>query len=115
MARVLGAASVLTDNGCSLAHTGDGPLTASQRGKVSVLRERRPVPGELGWLPPSGPTWVEACEPPRRLLLRMRDPDAQPGQPEQTVIEARLFAQGNDKAPARFHRRRTATSHAPRR
>jgi len=37
---------------------------------------------------------VEACEPPRRLLLTMRDPDRQPGQPEQTVIEALLFAEG---------------------
>src|SRR5919109_3512887 len=37
---------------------------------------------------------VEACEPPQRLLLRMRDPDPQPGQPEQTVIEARLIAEG---------------------
>ncbi|HEY8859584.1 MAG TPA: hypothetical protein VIM27_09040 [Gaiellales bacterium] len=25
---------------------------------------------------------VEACEPPQRLLLTMRDPDPQPGQPE---------------------------------
>jgi len=37
---------------------------------------------------------VEACEPPRRLLLTMRDPDRQPGQPEQTVNEARLVAEG---------------------
>ena len=37
---------------------------------------------------------VEACEPPQRLLLTMRDPDPQPGQPEQTVIEARLIADG---------------------
>ena len=37
---------------------------------------------------------VEACEPPRRLLLEMRDPDARPGQPEQTVIEAELIAEG---------------------
>ena len=37
---------------------------------------------------------VEACEPPQRLLLTMRDPDPQPGQPEQTVIEARLIAEG---------------------
>jgi len=37
---------------------------------------------------------VEACEPPQRLLLAMRDPDAQPGQPEQTVIEAQLIAEG---------------------
>jgi uncharacterized protein YndB with AHSA1/START domain len=37
---------------------------------------------------------VEACEPPQRLLLTMRDPEPQPGQPEQTVIEARLSAEG---------------------
>ena len=37
---------------------------------------------------------VEACEPPERLLLTMRDPDPQPGQPEQTVIDARLIAEG---------------------
>jgi len=36
---------------------------------------------------------VEACEPPRRLLLTMRDPDARPGQPKQTVIEAQLSAE----------------------
>ena len=37
---------------------------------------------------------VEAYEPPERLLMRMRDPDPQPGQPEQTVNEARLIAEG---------------------
>jgi uncharacterized protein YndB with AHSA1/START domain len=37
---------------------------------------------------------VEACEPPQRLLLAMRDPDPRPGQPEQTVIEAQLIAEG---------------------
>ena len=37
---------------------------------------------------------VEACEPPQRLLLTMRDPDPQPGQPEQTVNEAKLVAEG---------------------
>jgi len=37
---------------------------------------------------------VEACEPPQRLLVTMRDPDARPGQPTQTVIEARLMAEG---------------------
>jgi uncharacterized protein YndB with AHSA1/START domain len=37
---------------------------------------------------------VEACEPPQRLLLAMRDPEAQPGQPERTVIEAHLTAEG---------------------
>jgi uncharacterized protein YndB with AHSA1/START domain len=38
--------------------------------------------------------YVEACEPLRRLLLTMRDPKPQPGQPEQTVIEAELIAEG---------------------
>ena len=37
---------------------------------------------------------VEACEPPQRLLLTMRDPDPRPGQPEQTVNEAQLIAAG---------------------
>jgi hypothetical protein len=37
---------------------------------------------------------VEACEPPQRPLLTMRDPDAQSGQPKQTVNEARLIAEG---------------------
>ena len=37
---------------------------------------------------------VEACDPPRRLLVTMRDPDPQPGQPAQTVIEAQLSAEG---------------------
>ena len=36
---------------------------------------------------------VEACEPPQRLLVTMRDPDPQPGQPQQTVIEAQLIAE----------------------
>jgi uncharacterized protein YndB with AHSA1/START domain len=37
---------------------------------------------------------VEACEPPQRLLLAMRDPDPKPGQPQQTVNEAKLSAEG---------------------
>jgi uncharacterized protein YndB with AHSA1/START domain len=37
---------------------------------------------------------VDACEPPRRLLLTMRDADPQPGQPDETVIEAQLAADG---------------------
>ena len=37
---------------------------------------------------------VEAREPPQRLLLTMRDPDPRPGQPERTVIEAQLTAEG---------------------
>jgi uncharacterized protein YndB with AHSA1/START domain len=37
---------------------------------------------------------VEACEPPQGLLLTMSDPDPQPGQPAQTVIEAQLIAEG---------------------
>ena len=38
---------------------------------------------------------VEACEPPRRLLLTMRDADPQPGQPDETVIDATLAADGD--------------------
>ena len=37
---------------------------------------------------------VEAWEPQQRLVWTMRDPDPQPGQPEQTVIEAYLSAEG---------------------
>jgi len=56
---------------------------------------------------------VEVCEPPRRLLLTMRDPDPQPGQPEQTVIEAELIAEGcSDQAGLgrAGHARRSAPS-----
>ena len=38
---------------------------------------------------------VEACEPPQHLLLEMRDPEARPGQPERTVIEALLISGGS--------------------
>jgi uncharacterized protein YndB with AHSA1/START domain len=38
---------------------------------------------------------VDACEPPQRLLLTMRDADPQPGQPAETVIEAQLAADGD--------------------
>jgi uncharacterized protein YndB with AHSA1/START domain len=38
---------------------------------------------------------VETCEPPQRLRLTMRDPDPQPGQPAQTVLEAQLTAEGS--------------------
>ena len=37
---------------------------------------------------------VDACEPPQRLLVTMRDTDPRPGQPEETVIEAQLTADG---------------------
>jgi uncharacterized protein YndB with AHSA1/START domain len=37
---------------------------------------------------------IDACEPPQRLLVRIRDADPQPGQPEETVIEAQLTADG---------------------
>jgi uncharacterized protein YndB with AHSA1/START domain len=40
-----------------------------------------------GW---EGTGRVDACEPPRRLLLTMRDAAPQPGQPTGTVIEAAL-------------------------
>ena len=38
---------------------------------------------------------VDACEPPRRLLLTMRDAGPQPGQPDETVIDATLAADGD--------------------
>ncbi len=38
---------------------------------------------------------VDACEPPRRLLVTVHDPDARPGQPADTVIEAWLTADGD--------------------
>jgi uncharacterized protein YndB with AHSA1/START domain len=45
-----------------------------------------------GW---EGTGRVEACEPPRLLLLTMRDADPQPGQPDRTVTEATLAADGD--------------------
>jgi uncharacterized protein YndB with AHSA1/START domain len=48
------------------------------------------IPGE--W---EGTGRVDACEPPRRLLLTMRDANPQPGQPEETVTEATLAADGD--------------------
>jgi uncharacterized protein YndB with AHSA1/START domain len=36
---------------------------------------------------------IDACEPPRRVLLTMRDPDRRPGQPEQLVHEVQLIAE----------------------
>jgi uncharacterized protein YndB with AHSA1/START domain len=38
---------------------------------------------------------VDACEPPRRLLVTFRDLDPQPGQPEETVIEVTLTSDGD--------------------
>lgn len=38
---------------------------------------------------------VEACSPPQHLLLSMRDPDPQPGQPAQTTIEVQLTAESS--------------------
>lgn len=38
---------------------------------------------------------VEVCEPPHRLLVRARDTDPQPGQPEETTTEAVLTADGD--------------------
>src|SRR5262249_43521487 len=37
---------------------------------------------------------VAAWQPPHHLRLTMRDPDARPGQPEQTEREAQLVAEG---------------------
>lgn len=44
-----------------------------------------------GW---QGDGHVEACEPSQRLLLTMRDADPAPGQPDETVIEIVLAADG---------------------
>ena len=38
---------------------------------------------------------VDTCEPPQRLAVTMRDPDPRPGQPDETVIETTLTADGN--------------------
>jgi uncharacterized protein YndB with AHSA1/START domain len=45
-----------------------------------------------GW---EGTGRIETCEPPRRRLLTMRYADPQPGQPEETVTEATLTAEGD--------------------
>jgi len=45
-----------------------------------------------GW---EGTGRVDACEPQRRLLLTMRDADPRPGQPDETVIDAQLAADGD--------------------
>jgi uncharacterized protein YndB with AHSA1/START domain len=45
-----------------------------------------------GW---EGTGRVDACEPPRRLLLTGRDADPQPGQPDEDVVEATLTADGD--------------------
>lgn len=38
---------------------------------------------------------VDACDPPRQLLVTMRDEEPGPGQPAETVIEAQLTADGD--------------------
>ena len=35
---------------------------------------------------------VDACDPPRRLLVTLRDPDPRPGQPAETPVEIQLSA-----------------------
>jgi uncharacterized protein YndB with AHSA1/START domain len=37
---------------------------------------------------------LDACEPPRRLMLTVRDADPRPGQPDEEVIEVVLTANG---------------------
>jgi uncharacterized protein YndB with AHSA1/START domain len=39
---------------------------------------------------------VDACEPPSRVLLTLRDPEPGPGQPERTRLEVRLTADGEE-------------------
>jgi uncharacterized protein YndB with AHSA1/START domain len=38
---------------------------------------------------------VDVCEPPQRLVVTMRDEDPRPGQPEETVTEVWLTADGD--------------------
>ena len=45
-----------------------------------------------GW---EGTGRVDACEPPHKLRLTMRDADPEPGQPDETVIEVALAADGS--------------------
>jgi uncharacterized protein YndB with AHSA1/START domain len=45
-----------------------------------------------GW---EGTGRVDACEPPPRLLLTVRDADPKPGQPDEDVVEATLTADGD--------------------
>src|SRR5262245_8829730 len=44
-----------------------------------------------GW---QGTGRIDACEPPRRLLVTLRDSDPQPGQPTEGVTEVTLSAEG---------------------
>jgi uncharacterized protein YndB with AHSA1/START domain len=45
-----------------------------------------------GW---EGTGRIDVCEPPRRLVLTMRDADPQPGQPAEGVTELTLTADGD--------------------
>jgi uncharacterized protein YndB with AHSA1/START domain len=78
--------SALTDPG-RLAH-----WIGEVEGDLRVGGEFRARWVSSGW---EGTGRVEACEPPRRLLLTMRDADPQPGQPDETVTEATLAADGD--------------------
>ena len=90
----------------------ESPLASTVRSTTSGRRSPRPdrlaqwfgeVEGELVEggefsvnITLAGPRLgqVRAWEPPQHLTLVMRDPERQPGQPEQTTIEVRLAADG---------------------
>jgi hypothetical protein len=45
---------------------------------------------------------VDACEPPQRLLVMLRDPDPRPGQPKVTRGSHRFFTRADSGVRARF-------------
>jgi uncharacterized protein YndB with AHSA1/START domain len=77
--------SALTDPGRLASWLGEF------EGDMRVGGEFRARFSASGW---EGTGRVEACEPPRRLLLTMRDADPQPGQPDEGVTEVTLAADG---------------------
>jgi len=61
-------------------------------GDLRVGGEFRAHFSATGW---QGTGRVDACEPPRHLLLTLRDADPQPGQPEEGVTEITLTSDGD--------------------
>jgi len=75
--------SALTDPGRLVQWLGDF------EGELRPGGEFRAHFSATGW---HGTGRVEACEPPRHLLLTLRDADPQPGQPEEGATEVTLAA-----------------------
>src|SRR5215470_11966193 len=61
-------------------------------GDLRVGGEFRAHFSATGW---EGTGRVEACEPPRHLLLTLRDAEPEPGQPEEGATEVTLTADGD--------------------